>query len=66
MNDKFVCDTCGTVDRLEFAYPDGKLPTGEFKCTQCQTGTWHHLTTKRAYDPSKDLVVNRPSGLGLS
>ena len=65
MNDLFVCDTCNTVDSLEFAYPHSS-PSGSYQCTQCQTGTWHNLLTQRAYDPSKDLVVNRPSGIGLS
>lgn len=66
MNDKFVCEQCQNIDVLEFAYPDG-LPQGEpLKCTKCQTGQWHGLFSIRPYDPSRDLVINRASPVGLS
>ena len=60
----FVCETCNAVDALEFAYPKAN-PSGPLQCTLCQTGQWHGLLTYRPYDPSKDLVVNRPTGIGL-
>lgn len=66
MNDQFVCETCGHVDALEFAYPTGFTGDTALQCTQCQTGTWHGLLTRRTYEPSQDVVINRPNGLGLS
>ncbi|MBE0438150.1 MAG: hypothetical protein IBX57_00085 [Gammaproteobacteria bacterium] len=65
----FVCDVCGTVDSTDIAYPDGLMdggkPLTELKCTECQTGTWHELFEKEAYRPEFDVVINRPSGIGL-
>lgn len=65
MNDKFVCECCGCIDQLEFAYPDGNV-RDPLKCTECLTGTWHAFYPRRQYDPAKDLVINRESGIGLS
>lgn len=66
MNDKFACDTCEGIDHLEFAYPQGVPTNGVYTCTQCQTGSWHGLTSQRQYNPKVDLVINRPNNLGLS
>lgn len=66
MNDQFVCNTCGCVDALEFAYPSlPMISQDSLECTQCLTGTWHGHFPKRPYDPSKDVVINRASGIGL-
>lgn len=65
MNDLFVCDSCNHVDTLEFAYEGSVIPTGPLQCTQCQSGQWHDLIHYRPYNPQVDLVVNRPSGVGL-
>lgn len=65
MNDKFVCDFCGCIDNLEFAYPEGH-PGTPLKCTECLTGTWHGFFLRRPMDPEKDLVINRECGIGLS
>lgn len=65
MCDMFVCDKCDNLDAIEFAYPDGFTPGSPYECTQCQTGQWHGLLTQRQYNPAKDMVVNRPSGVGM-
>lgn len=65
MNDQFACETCDHIDALEFAYPDGY--NGEaLQCTQCQTGAWHGLLTRRLFNPAQDIVINRPNGIGMS
>ena len=57
---EYVCESCGCVDLVEL------LPNpGEHICSECRTGTWHGLFPKRPYNPRIDLVVNRPSGVGL-
>ena len=67
--DLFVCDNCHHVDHLTLAYPD--LPTVKgarllhYKCTVCQGRPWHEAFPYRPYDPEYDLVVNRPTGIGL-
>lgn len=66
MNDLFVCNSCGCVDNLEFAYPAIPVMSQDsLKCSQCLTGTWHNHYPKRQYNPETDLVINRPTGLGL-
>ena len=78
MNDLYVCDNCGCVDclSLNLAAP-AVTPGAKFLCSECLpvgvaqggfapgTGKWHGRYPKRAYDPTMDLVVNRPTGLGL-
>lgn len=66
MNDLFVCETCGHIDTLEFAYPFGPVIGQPLLCTLCQTGKWHGLISRRVYDSGKDIVINAPTGLGLS
>lgn len=67
--DLFVCDKCDHVDAVELAYPDGPLEDGKYRkkwlCTKCITGTWHEYFTHDKYRPDFDIVVNRPTGLGL-
>lgn len=63
MNDTFVCDTCGCIDQLELAGITN--PCGNLQCTQCASGTWHDLFPRRQYNPTTDLVVNRPNGIGI-
>lgn len=69
--DLFACDNCGCVDAVQFAYPDGppqqagKSDKVEWRCTHCQTGEWHDLFPLERFRPQFDIVVNRPSGLGL-
>lgn len=68
MSHLYVCDKCGNVDVVEIAYPNlpGSLPlTVPTLCTQCQGKPWHNLFPLRAYDPKQDLVINRPTGVGL-
>lgn len=66
----FVCDLCNKVDAVEIAYAgqriDG-LAEGSpiWTCTQCQCGKWHDEFERRDYNPDFDLVINRPSGVGL-
>lgn len=65
----FVCDSCGAVDGVDIAYPQGVMVEGKprehWECTECQTGSWHELFDKEQYKPGFDVVVNRPNGLGL-
>lgn len=66
----FCCDRCKHVDAVEIAYPDAPpQPVGnrapEWVCTQCQEGEWHGLFEYRPYDQETDIVINRPSGVGL-
>lgn len=69
MNDLFVCDSCQHVDSLSLAYPDNPTAKGaqllRYTCTRCQGKPWHNLFPYKCYDPEKDLVVNRPTGIGL-
>lgn len=63
----FVCDNCGSVDAVELAYPELKVPPlslTELKCSGCQ-GKWHGQFEQKPYDPSQDLVINRATGIGL-
>lgn len=69
--DLFACDECGCVDALQFAYPDGppkadkETGTVKWVCTRCKTGEWHDLFPLETYRPQFDLVVNRPTGIGM-
>jgi hypothetical protein len=65
----FVCEYCGDVDSVEFAFPDGRVKDRgqgvRYLCTECSCGRWHGLFPKQAYDPKRDTVVNRVNGLGF-
>lgn len=51
----FVCNVCGCVDSTRSYAFDG-----EYKCTKCKTGEWHHLFEQEQYDPAKhSMVLNR-------
>lgn len=69
--DLFVCDLCGAVDAVDLAYTDHPHPVHadashpEWLCSECQSGKWHNLFSKRPYRAEFDMVVNRPSGVGL-
>ncbi len=60
----YVCDKCGQVDLVEMGYPSETLPKPAL-CTVCQGRVWHNQIPQRAYDPKRDLPVNRPTGVGL-
>lgn len=64
---QFVCDACNCIDLVELAFPDGlPIEEPEHLCSLCQPdGTWHELFPRVVYDPDRDMVVNRPTGLGL-
>ena len=65
----FQCDSCGTVDAVELAYPDLNVPPlslTELKCSKCLSGTWHGQFAQERFDPEKDVVINRAQGLGFS
>lgn len=68
-NDLFVCDSCDHVDRLSLAYPDHPTLNGvqllRYSCTKCQGKPWHGYFEYQRYSPGYDLVVNRPTGIGL-
>lgn len=66
MLDLFVCNKCDHVDSIAVAY-FGVLPQKpeEQLCTQCATGQWHDQFEHAPYNPATDLVVNRPTGVGL-
>lgn len=67
--DLFCCDTCGCVDALPLAYPGGSpkttTPAASLQCTKCLTGKWHEHFEQEKYRPDFDVVINRPSGVGL-
>lgn len=60
----FVCENCGCVDSLMARSLMSDLPVkleGEFICSQCRTGEWHHMFDKERYDPSIHRgLLNRP------
>lgn len=58
----FACDVCETVDTLVLA---PQTPGTPYKCSACQGG-WHGAFPKVRFDPATDVVINRPSGVGLS
>lgn len=62
----FVCARCNCVDSLELAY-FGVLPQQPEQqvCTKCATGQWHDQFPQEPYNPDTDLVINRPTGIGL-
>ncbi len=62
----FVCFQCGCVDDVDIAYC-GRLPPvpDDQVCTLCKTGEWHGHFPHAPYNPEKDLVSNRPTGIGL-
>lgn len=55
----YACDKCDTIEILS------KAPAPPFHCTCCQGKPWHNLYPQVKYDPTKHLVANRPSGIGL-
>lgn len=65
----FVCDKCNHVDEMDVAYPQQPLakgiPIARYLCTKCQKKEWHGLFTYRPYSPNYDVVINRPTGIGL-
>ena len=66
MQDLFVCVKCECVDSIGLAY-FGVLPQKPQNqlCTFCSTGKWHDQFPRAPYNPETDLVVNRPTGIGL-
>lgn len=65
MTSLFVCDKCNTVDTTVAAYPSGNFNLAAMKCTKCQTGVWHNYFPAIPYNPQKDNVCNRATGVGL-
>lgn len=63
----FVCHQCGCVDAVELTHPHG-FPSSapEQLCAYCLTGSWHEVFLRVPYEPERDLVCNRPTGVGLS
>lgn len=66
----YACDTCSTLDDLTLVYGITsaqviKLPYA-LLCSACKTGHWHNEFERTVYDPEKDIVINRESGIGLS
>lgn len=56
----FACDTCQHVDMVD---GESKTATGQMICTQCRTGSWHHVFEYEVYDPTRHFnVINRSSG----
>ncbi len=75
----FVCDKCGCIEELELVLDgSGDTPGTPMLCSECLpvavaqhgykagTGQWHDFFPKRLYDPTKDLPVNRPTGLSFA
>lgn len=67
-NDLFVCESCNTVDSLSLAYTkqEKQYDHKQWLCTSCQGKPWHNQFPMIPYDPDNDIVVNKPSGVGLS
>lgn len=63
----FACNKCNNVDLVDLVFIDGKLPLNKKLqlCTKCKSGKWHDKFEEKQFDPSKDIVINRPSNLGL-
>lgn len=65
----FVCYKCGCVDAVDVAFRGqaATFPATQEQqlCTQCQTGSWHGLFLKLPYDPERDNVVNRATGISV-
>ena len=63
----FVCDRCGTVDSVELAMDSAPPKPGQpWECTCCQGEEWHNHFPRETYNPQQDLVINRPTGIGLA
>lgn len=74
----FVCEKCNCIDELDLVL-SGPRPEPGYKllCSSCLpvgvaqgglragTGEWHGKFPRQEYDPTQDLVINRPSPLGL-
>lgn len=61
----FVCDNCGCVDETIIAKPD-TTPGKPMLCSGCQPNSvWHGHFEQLKYDPEKDHVINRNTGIGL-
>lgn len=68
--DMFVCDDCNHVDAVTLAYPSGPSPEEgqprtHWQCSKCQTGKWHQFFEYEPYRAGFDVVINRPTGIGL-
>ncbi len=62
----FVCTRCHCVDAVDLAFT-WSFPTDPAQqiCTQCRSGYWHDVFAKELYDPTRDNVVNKPTGLSI-
>lgn len=63
----FVCAYCNHVDEVDLCHKhNASIPThADWMCTKCADKPWHNFFPYREYDPERDLVVNRPSGIGF-
>lgn len=62
----FVCSQCGCVDAVESAFRGAfPLESRKQRCTECQTGSWHGQFEKQPYDPDRDNVINRGTGISV-
>jgi len=65
MSSLFVCCKCNTVDTTVEAYLGRQFDLANMQCTKCQTGVWHNYFPMLPYNPDKDNVINKPTGIGL-
>lgn len=63
----FVCYRCECVDDSDLAFIGGVVPEHPANqlCSLCMTGSWHDRFPHQPYDPKRDLVGNKPTGIGL-
>lgn len=66
----FVCFKCGCVDTVDLAFglmfKEFPILQSEQLCTYCQSHKWHGIFPRELYNSDQDLVINRPTGIGLS
>lgn len=73
----FVCDNCGSIEELGLVLAAPQVePGAKMLCSACLpvgvaqsgfrpgNGQWHGHFPRRQFDPTQDLPVNRPTGLG--
>lgn len=58
----FVCEVCEHVDDQELVPAENRT---DCKCTVCLGLLWHGHFDRVKYDPERDFVINRPTGIGL-